>query len=172
MVLASTPLTSAHSCLAVPPPPPTPSPHTVPSELLLSASKTLPLPLHTPVRPSSFLSSDGLHPGPCPSVRPAGSRPRSERPRAPTYPQPDNHHHHKVDDDDRDIGRIAEALVGCHWRGDRSRGRGAPGATVHGGGNEASLRLALYAVSGLMISPGAGHQRSMRSLFGGAGLLR
>lgn len=85
-----------------------------------------------------------------------------------TYPQPDSHHHHKVDDDDRDVGRIADALVGREGCGS-GVGHGAPGGTVHGcggGGGDASLPprpLAPYTASGLMISPseaGRGQPRS------------
>lgn len=90
-------------------------------------------------------------------VPPGGPCPLSPCLRALTYPQPDSHHHHKVDDDDRDVGRIADALVGREGCGS-GVGHGAPGDTVHGGGGggDAFLQprpLALYTASGLMISP-------------------
>ncbi|KAL0625235.1 hypothetical protein AAY473_004286 [Plecturocebus cupreus] len=114
-------LTSAHPCL--------PSfLHAMP----LSASKALPSHFHSlTCKPAAPCSSErpsllcAPHSQPAPSVPVPGPA---------TYPQSDGHHHHEVDDDDRDVGCIANALVSLNRLGDSGRGRGAPGATVHGGG--------------------------------------
>lgn len=136
-----------------------PSPHTVPPELLSNISKSFP-PGST--HPSAHLPLLAVHQGGgssvCPLLPPLGPCHLSPRFRTPTYPQPNSHHHHEVDNNDRDVGRIADALIGLEGLGG-GRGRRAPGTTVHDGGRNASLQprpLAPYMVSGLMISPGEG----------------